>query len=158
MDKADAASLTWEEIREALIRFPTEKLLREYLSQRHGASLVSMGILVAPWPSPREPLGVLSFAARSNDLRLIATVWVTKGGEVWLAFEADDPDLAGRLVYFVAYTEESLDSGFLTGGSVRLSRSRPDSGRFEGRCWLGALQEPGRVGPTLVIRYAIVEP
>jgi hypothetical protein len=43
MDKADAASLTWEEIREALVRFPTEKLLREYLSQRHGASLVSMG-------------------------------------------------------------------------------------------------------------------
>jgi hypothetical protein len=64
MDKADAASLTWEEIREALIRFPTEKLLREHLSQRHGASLVSMGVLVAPWPSPGEPLGVLSFAAR----------------------------------------------------------------------------------------------
>jgi hypothetical protein len=66
--------------------------------------------------------------------------------------------LAGRLVYFVAYTEESLDSGFLTGGSVQLSRSQSNSGRLEGRCWLGTLQELGRVGPTLVIRYAILEP
>jgi hypothetical protein len=158
MGKSDAVSLTWEEIREALVRFPTEKLLREHLSQRHGASLLSMGVLVLPWPPPREPLGVLSFSARSNDLRLIATVWVAKGGEVWLAFEADDSDLAGRLVYFVAYTEEILDSGFLTGGSVQLSRSRSDSGRFEGRCWLGTLRELGHVGPTLVIRYAILEP
>jgi hypothetical protein len=155
MGKADAASLTWEEIREALVRFPTERSLREYLSQCHGASLLSMGALVAPWPPPGEPLG---FSSRSKDLRLIATVWITKGGEVWLGFETDDPDLAGQLVYFVAYTEESLASGFLTGGSVWLSRSKSDSGRFEGRCWLGTLWELGHVGPTLVIRYAIVEP
>jgi hypothetical protein len=32
MGKSDAAGLTWEEIREPLIRFPTEKSLREYLS------------------------------------------------------------------------------------------------------------------------------
>jgi hypothetical protein len=158
MGKADAASLTWEEIREALVRFPSEKLLREHLSQRHGVSLLSMGVLVAPWPPPREPLGVLSFSARSNDLRLIATVWVTKGGEVWLAFEANEPDLAGQLVYFVAYTEKSLNSGFLNVGSVQLSRSQSASGLFEGRCRLGTLQELGHVGPTLVIRYAIVEP
>jgi len=154
MGKSDAVSLTWEEIRGALVRFPTEKSLREYLSQRHGASLLSMVVLVVPWPLPGEALGVSS---RSNDHRLIATAWITEGGEAWLAFEADDPDLAGRLVYFVAYTGESLDSGFLNGGSVQLSRSRSDSGRFEGRCWLGALRELGSVGP-LVIRCAIVEP
>jgi hypothetical protein len=156
MSKTDAASLTWEEIREALVRFPDERSLREHLSQRHGASLLSMGALVVPWPPSGEPLGVSSFSARSNGLRLIATAWVTKGGEVWLAFEADDPDLAGRLVYFVAYTKESLGLGFLTGGGVRLSRSRSGSGRFEGRCWLGTLRELGYVGPSLVIRYAIV--
>jgi hypothetical protein len=157
MGKADTASLTWQEIREAMVRFPTERLLREHLSQRH-ASLLSMGVLAAPWPPSGEPLGVSSFSARSSDLRLIATVWVTKGGEVWLAFEADDPDLAGRLVCFAAYTGESLGLGFLTGGSVQLSRSRSDSGRFGGRCRLGTLPELGHVGPTLVIRYAIVEP
>jgi hypothetical protein len=112
-----------------------------------------MEVLVVPWPPSGEALGV---SDRSDDHRLIATVWVTKGGEVWLAFETDDPNLAGMPIYFVAYTEESLDSGFLTGGSVQLSRSRSDSGRFEGRCWLGTLRELGHVGPALVIRYAIV--
>jgi hypothetical protein len=114
-----------------------------------------MGALVVPWPLSGEALGVSS---RSNDHRLIATAWITEGGEAWLAFQADDPDLAGRPVYFVAYTEGISDLGFLTGGSVQLSRSRSDSGRFEGRCWLGALRELGHVGPALVIRYAIVEP
>jgi hypothetical protein len=32
MGNGGTASLTWEEIREALIRFPTERSLREYLS------------------------------------------------------------------------------------------------------------------------------
>jgi hypothetical protein len=155
MGKSDAVSLTWEEIREALVRFPTEKSLREYLSQRHGASLLSMGALVVPWPPSGETLGVSS---RSDDHRLITTAWITRGGEVLLVFETDDPSLAGRPIYFVAYTAESLNSGFLTGGSVWLRRSQSASGRFEGRWWLGHLWELGRASPALVIRYAIVEP
>ncbi len=155
MGKADAVSLTWEEIREALVRFPTAKSLREHLSRCHGASLLSMGTLVVPWPPSGEALGVSN---RSDDHRLIATVWITKGGEASLAFETDDPSLAGRPIYFVAYTAESLDSGFLTGGSVWLGRSQSASGRFEGRWWLGHLWELGRASPALVIRYAIVEP
>jgi hypothetical protein len=153
MGNGGTASLTWEEIREALIRFLTERSLREYLSWRHGVSLLSMGVLVVPWPPSGEALDV---SDRSDDHRLIATAWITGGGEVWLAFETNDPSLAGMPIYFVAYTEESLDSGFLTGGSVQLSRSRSDSGRFEGRCWLGTLRELGYVDPALVIRYAIV--
>jgi hypothetical protein len=155
MGKSDAVSLTWEEIREALVRFLAEKSLREHLSQRHGASLLSMGALVVPWPPSGEALGVSS---RSNDHRLIATAWITRGGEVWLAFEADDPSLAGRPIYFVAYTEESLNSGFLAGGSVWLGRSRSASGRFEGRWWLGRPRELGQASPTMVIRYAVVGP
>jgi hypothetical protein len=154
MGKAEAAGLTWEEIREALVRFPTEKLLREYLSQCHGVSLLSMGSLVVPWPPSGEPLGVSN---RSNDHRLIATAWITKGGEVSLAFETDDPGLAGRPLYFVAYTAESLDSDLLTGGSVWLRRSQSAPGRFEARWWLGHLRELGRASPTLVIRYAVVD-
>jgi hypothetical protein len=78
MGKSDAAGLTWEEIREPLIRFPTEKSLRECLSWCHWASLLSMGALVAPWPTSGEPLGV---SGRSDDHRLIATAWITGGGE-----------------------------------------------------------------------------
>jgi hypothetical protein len=154
MGKADAVGLTWEEIREALVRFPTEKSLREHLSQHHGASLLSMGVLVVPWPPSGEALGV---SDRSNDHRLIATAWITKGGEVSLAFETDDPGLAGKPIYFVAYTAESLNSGFLAGGSVWPRRSQSASSRFEGRWWLGHLWELGRASPTLVIRYAIVD-
>ena len=155
MGKSDAFSLTWEEIREALVRFPTEKPLREHLSRCHGASLLSMGALVVPWPPSGEALGV---SGRSDDHRLIAAAWIARGGEAWLAFEADDPSLAGRPICFVAYTEESLSSGFLAGGSVWLGRSRSASGRFEGRWWLGRPRELGQAGPTMVIRYAILGP
>jgi len=146
-----AASRAWEVIRAATSRLPT-KPLREVIAESWGGEQpLSVGILLARWPGSGE---ALEASVRSDDLRLVATVRTDANGELRLTFQTDDPDLAGRVVYFAAYTPERTDKDPLAGGGVLIVPSSSNPARFEGRCWLGTFQEL-RPGDILLIRFAI---
>ncbi len=147
-----AASRAWEEIRRALSGLPT-KPLREVIAESWGGKQpLSAGVLLVRWPSSGE---ALEASVRSDDLRLVATARMDANGGLRLAFETDDPDLAGRAVCFAAYTPERMDSDPLAEGGVLLVPSSSDPARFEGRCGLGTLQEL-KPSDILVIRFAVV--
>jgi hypothetical protein len=147
----EAARRAWEEIRRASLGLPT-KPLREVIAESWGGKQpLSVGILLARWPSSGEALDV---SARSDDLRLVATARTDENGRLWLTFQTEDPDLAERAVYFVVYTPEGTDKDPLAGGGVLMAPASSSPNRFEGRCWLGAL-EGLRPGDILVIRFAV---
>jgi len=147
----EAARRAWEEIRRASRGLPT-KPLREVIAESWGGKQpLSVGILLARWPGSGEALDV---SVRSDDLRLVATARMDANGELRLTFQTDDPDLAKRAVYFVAYTPERTDKDPLAGGGVLFAPSSSDPARFEGRCWLGTFQEL-RPGDILLIRFAV---
>jgi hypothetical protein len=150
MDEA-AARRAWEGIRRALFGLPT-KPLREVIAESWGGKQpLSAGILLVRWPGSGE---ALEASVRSDDLRLVAAARTDANGELRLTFQTDDPDLAGRVVYFVAYTPERTDKDPLAGGGVRIVPSPSDPARFEGRCWLGTFQELSP-GDILLIRFAV---
>jgi hypothetical protein len=147
----ESARRAWEEIQRASLSLPT-KPLREVIAESWGGKRpLSAGILLARWPSAEE---ALEASVRSDDLRLVVTARMDANGELRLTFQTDDPDLAKRTVYFVAYTPERTDKDPLAGGGVLLAPSSSDPARFEGRCRLGALQEL-RPGDILLIRFAV---
>jgi hypothetical protein len=147
----EAARRAWEGIRRASLGLPT-KSLREVIAEGWGGKRpLSAGILMVRWPSSEEALGA---SVRSDDLRLVATARVDANGELRLTFQTEDPDLARRTVYFVAYTPERTDKDPLAGGGVLFAPSSSDPARFEGRCCLGALQGL-RPGDILLIRFAV---
>lgn len=148
----EAARRAWEEIRRASLSLPT-KPLREVIAESWGGKRpLSAGILLVRWPSAEE---ALEASVRSDDLRLVATARMdAKGDLLRLTFQTDDPDLAGRVVYFVAYTPERTDRDPLVGGGVPIVPSPSDPARFEGRCWLEKFREL-RPGDTLLIRFAV---
>jgi hypothetical protein len=147
----EAARRAWERIRRASLGLPT-KPLREVIAESWGGTRpLSAGVLLVRWPSAEE---ALEASVRSDDLRLVAVARVDANGGLRLTFQTDDPDLAGRAVCFAACAPERTDKGPLAGGSVLLTPSSSDPARFEGRCWLGALQEL-RPGDILLIRFAV---
>ncbi len=146
-----AASRAWEEIRRAISRLPA-KPLREIIAERWGGKQpLSVGILLARWPSPGE---ALEASARSDDLRLVATARIDEDGGLRLTFQTEDPDLAKRVVYFTVYTLERTDSDPFAGGGVLMVPTSSSPNRFEGRCWLGTLEDL-RPGDILAIQFAV---
>jgi hypothetical protein len=161
-DKIRAGARAWRAIREALARSPAGPPLREQLLRSWGARLRALGALaVSPPPrpaalaaaGPEAPAGEPTVVSvRSDDLRLTATLAITRFGEVWVGFETEDPELAGRAVRFELRVPEAPAP--LAAGTVPLQPAGP--GRFEGRRRLGTLEELGASGP-FALRFAVVE-
>ncbi|WP_448595863.1 hypothetical protein [Thermoflexus hugenholtzii] len=160
-EEIPAGARAWQAIREAIERVSDRPSLRARL-QGWGARLRALGALAfspPPRPAalaaagPEGPAGEpVLVSVRSDDLRLTATLAVTRFGEVWVGFETEDPDLAGRAVRFDLRASEGERP--LMEGTVRLEPA--GSGRYEGRRRVGTLEGLGASGP-LELHFAVVE-
>jgi hypothetical protein len=157
----EAGARAWRAIREALERSAARPSLREQLRE-WGARLRALGALAfSPPPhsaalaaaGPEGPSEALHIASiRSDDLRLTATLVITRFGEVWVGFETEDPELAGRAVRFELRAPEAPEP--LAEGTVPLEPA--GAGGYEARCRLGTLEDLGASGP-FELRFAVVE-
>ncbi|GEM_PF-1587044 len=159
----------WQALRPVVEGLARQPPLRERLAQwlqKPAASLRSLGTVALRLPArpmalaaagpeeapASEAEGPWIQTVRSDDLGLVATVLVTRQGEIWVGFETEDPALAGKRVRFALREPEAGEP--TRAGEVTLEPAGP--GRWEGRQRLGE-RRALPLSTEVVLDFAIVE-